>query len=50
MVALVYVTVKPTAALSSAKPPKTPIRMTTLYWHFLDAVWIVMFSLLFIMR
>jgi len=27
-----------------------PIRLTTLYWHFLDVVWIVMFATLLIMR
>ena len=27
-----------------------PIRHTTLYWHFLDAVWIVMFSVFLFLR
>jgi heme/copper-type cytochrome/quinol oxidase subunit 3 len=27
-----------------------PIRHTTLYWHFLDAVWIVMFVVFLILR
>jgi heme/copper-type cytochrome/quinol oxidase subunit 3 len=27
-----------------------PIRMTAMYWHFLDAVWIVMFSVLYLLR
>jgi heme/copper-type cytochrome/quinol oxidase subunit 3 len=51
MVALVYVTIKAhRGGYERRGGMKNPIRMTTLYWHFLDAVWIVMFSLLFLMR
>jgi cytochrome c oxidase subunit 3 len=31
-------------------PGHDPIRHTTLYWHFLDAVWIVMFSTFLMLR
>jgi cytochrome c oxidase subunit 3 len=50
MVALVYVTVRAHRGGYDRRFKQNPIRMTTLYWHFLDAVWIVMFSLLFVMR
>jgi heme/copper-type cytochrome/quinol oxidase subunit 3 len=52
MVALVYVTVKAHRGGYERRggSTKNPIRMTTLYWHFLDMVWIVMFSMLFLMR
>jgi cytochrome c oxidase subunit 3 len=51
MVALVYVTIKAhRGGYERRGGPKNPIRMTTLYWHFLDMVWIVMFSMLFVMR
>jgi heme/copper-type cytochrome/quinol oxidase subunit 3 len=56
MVSLVIVTVKahrgaydrPVADASGVG--HDPIRHTTLYWHFLDAVWIVMFSTYLILR
>ena len=51
MVALVFVTVKAhRGAYERQGRSKNPIRMTTLYWHFLDVVWIVMFTILFVMR
>ena len=51
MVALVYVTVKAhRGGYERQGGTKNPIRMTTLYWHFLDMVWIVMFTMLFVMR
>jgi cytochrome c oxidase subunit 3 len=53
MIALVYVTVKAHRGGYERRGgggAKNPIRMTTLYWHFLDMVWIVMFTLLFAMR
>lgn len=51
MAALVYVTVKAhRGGYERRGGSKNPIRMTTLYWHFLDMVWIVMFSMLFLMR
>jgi cytochrome c oxidase subunit III len=52
MIALVNVTVKAHRGGYERRGggSKNPIRMTTLYWHFLDIVWIVMFSLLFVMR
>jgi heme/copper-type cytochrome/quinol oxidase subunit 3 len=50
MVALVVVTIKAHRGGYDRRFKQSPIRMTALYWHFLDAVWIVMFSLLFVMR
>ena len=54
MVALVIVTLKAHRGVydrtGSGPGAKNPIRLTTIYWHFLDAVWIVMFSLLYCLR
>jgi cytochrome c oxidase subunit 3 len=50
MVALAYVTFKAHRGGYDRGFKKNPISMTTLYWHFLDVVWIVMFGLLFVMR
>jgi cytochrome c oxidase subunit III len=66
MVALVIVTVKahrgayerPVSKADAATPAASavgpldhdPIRHTTLYWHFLDCVWIVMFAVFLFMR
>jgi len=61
MVSLIIVTVKahrgayerPVAALPGSAvtdPGHDPIRHTTLYWHFLDCVWIVMFGVLLMLR
>jgi cytochrome c oxidase subunit 3 len=53
MFSLIYVTVKahrggyPSVAGSAARDP---IALTTLYWHFLDGVWLVMFLILLVMR
>jgi len=57
MVALVLVTARayrgdydrPNAG-SAAASGYNPIHLTTLYWHFLDVVWLVMFGLLISMR
>lgn len=43
------------APLDYARPPANdpghdPIRYTTMYWHFLDAVWVVMFATFLILR
>ncbi|HEY7116300.1 MAG TPA: cytochrome c oxidase subunit 3 [Tepidisphaeraceae bacterium] len=51
MVALVWVTVKAHGGAYDRPPPgHDPIRYTTLYWHFLDMVWIVMFSIFIVLR
>jgi heme/copper-type cytochrome/quinol oxidase subunit 3 len=61
MVSLIIVTIKahrgayerPVAVPAGSQvtdPGHDPIRHTTLYWHFLDCVWIVMFSVLLILR
>jgi heme/copper-type cytochrome/quinol oxidase subunit 3 len=51
MVTLVRVTVRARRGAYDRVPPDhDPIRMTTLYWHFLDVVWLVMFGLLYAMR
>jgi heme/copper-type cytochrome/quinol oxidase subunit 3 len=53
MVSLVIVTTK--AHQGAYESPRTagghdPIHLTTMYWHFLDVVWLVMFGLLLATR
>ena len=49
MIALIYVTVKAhRGGYDSAG--RGAIRITAMYWHFLDAVWVVMFGVLLVMR
>jgi cytochrome c oxidase subunit III len=55
MVALIYVTLKTHRGGYEVQGVvigggSSPIRLTTLYWHFLDAVWVVMFAILYLMR
>jgi heme/copper-type cytochrome/quinol oxidase subunit 3 len=54
MVALIYVTLKAHRGgyevQSGGGGGSSPIGLTTLYWHFLDGVWVVMFAILFLMR
>ena len=38
------------ARVPSSDPGHDPIRHTTMYWHFLDVVWIVMFTTFLILR
>jgi cytochrome c oxidase subunit 3 len=49
MVSLVWVTVRAHRG-AYERSGHDPIRNTTLYWHFLDGVWIVMFTVLLITR
>jgi heme/copper-type cytochrome/quinol oxidase subunit 3 len=49
MVSLTYVTVKAHRG-GYERAGHDPIRHTTLYWHFLDVVWIVMFSVFLLLR
>lgn len=51
MVSLSWVTVKAHRGAYDRLPPDhDPIRHTTMYWHFLDGVWVVMFTMLYLMR
>jgi cytochrome c oxidase subunit 3 len=51
MVTLSWVTVRAHRGHYDRLPPHhDPIRHTTLYWHFLDGVWVVMFLMLYFMR
>jgi heme/copper-type cytochrome/quinol oxidase subunit 3 len=49
MVSLVLVTVKAHQG-QYERAAHDPIRHTTMYWHFLDGVWLVMFLVLYVMR
>jgi cytochrome c oxidase subunit III len=49
MVALIFVTTRAHQGGYEGAGPGA-IRHVTMYWHFLDAVWIVMFGVLFILR
>jgi heme/copper-type cytochrome/quinol oxidase subunit 3 len=49
MVALIFVTIKAQRGGYEGESTSA-IRNTTLYWHFLDVVWIVMFAILFLLR
>ncbi len=49
MVALIVVTIKAHGG-GYEGAGASGIRSTTLYWHFLDVVWIVMFAVLFVLR
>jgi cytochrome c oxidase subunit 3 len=49
MVSLVWVTVRAHRG-AYERSGHDPIRNTTLYWHFLDGVWVVMFLTFLIMR
>ena len=52
MVSLIHVTVKAHrgAYERAGGAGHDPIRLTALYWHFLDGVWIVMFGILYLLR
>jgi heme/copper-type cytochrome/quinol oxidase subunit 3 len=51
MVTLTHVTVKAhRGAYERVGVGHDPIRLTALYWHFLDGVWIVMFGVLYLLR
>lgn len=49
MVSLVLVTLKAHRG-EYERAAHDPIRHTTMYWHFLDGVWLVMFAVLYLMR
>jgi cytochrome c oxidase subunit 3 len=50
MVSLILVTTKAHKGGFDRATGTSPIRLTTLYWHFLDVVWIVMFATLYLLR
>jgi cytochrome c oxidase subunit 3 len=50
MVSLAWVTLRAHRGEYERAGGHDPIRHTTLYWHFLDVVWIVMFALLYLLR
>jgi heme/copper-type cytochrome/quinol oxidase subunit 3 len=45
---LAYVAILPRLGPGSNKPPHQPLHAASLYWHFVDAAWVVIVTLLYV--